>query len=78
MADVSTSTYQDKVVMYFVDGDTRTLNISNPTATSLQYADLEEWMQVNQPVIGDKNGAAFGKISSATRVSTEKTYIDIR
>lgn len=79
MADVTTSSSDLKVEAYFVDGDTRTITIKNPRAdlTEENIKDLQTFMQTNQPVLGDKLQAAFGKITKATIVKTESTYLDI-
>lgn len=79
MADVSTTTSELKIEQYFVDGDTRTITLKNP-ATNITTADIESlqtFMQTNQPLIGDKMGAAFGKIMTVTRTDKQATYLDI-
>lgn len=79
MADISTTTNELKIENYFVDGDTRTITLKNPAATvdSAAIADLQTWMQTNQPILGDKLQAAFGKITKVTSVGTQTTYLDI-
>lgn len=79
MADTSTTTRELKIDQYFVDGDTRMITLKNPssTLTSAKIQALQTWMQTNQPLIGDKLGAAFGKITSATVVSKTELVLDI-
>ena len=79
MADVLVTTNELKIENYFVDGDTRTITLKNPSpsVSSSDIAELQTWMQTQQPIIGDKLGAAFGKIVSATKISTTQTYLDI-
>lgn len=79
MADVIKTSSVLKTKFYFVDGDDRTVNIKNPKSalTSTDIQNLESWMQTNQPLVGDKMGAAFGKIMSATRIDTTTRELDI-
>ena len=77
MADTLTTTNTLKISMGFVDGDTRTITLKNPSTTMVSgdIEALETWMLSNQPVIGDKWGGTFAKIASATKVNT--TVLDI-
>lgn len=79
MADTRTTTSECKIKMYFVDGDDRILTLKNPKSnmTSADITSLQTWMQTNQPVIGDKLGAAFGKIISATNIEKVEIQYDI-
>lgn len=79
MADVTTTSDELKIKMYFVDGDDRILTLKNPaaTVTADTMSALNTWMQINQPVIGDKMGAAFGKIITATKISKQSAELDI-
>lgn len=79
MADTSTTTRECRIKMYFVDGDDRMLTLKDPKANiaSSDIASLQTWMQTNQPVVGDKLGAAFGKIISATKITKVETAYDI-
>lgn len=79
MADTSTTTHELKINQYFVDGDTRMITLKNPSAniTSAQIEALQTWMQTNQPVVGDKLGAAFGKITSAIVATQTELVLDI-
>lgn len=79
MADITTNSNELKIDMYFVDGDTRKITLKNPADSigSAQISALQTFMQTNQPLIGDKMGAAFGKISKATKIVTNSTALDI-
>lgn len=79
MADVLVNSSELKIKMYFVDGDDRVLALKNPAsniATS-DITELQTWMQTNQPVVGDKLGAAFGKIMQATVINKSEVQYDI-
>lgn len=79
MADIRTTTSELKIVAYFVDGDTRNITLKDPKSnvTSTEIENLQTWMQTNQPVLGDKMGAAFGKIQKATTTTKVEISLDI-
>lgn len=79
MADITVNSNELKIETYYVDGDTRNITLKNtdPTLTSAQIEDLQTWMQINQPIVGDKNGAAFGKINKATKIQKTQIALDI-
>lgn len=79
MADVVTTTRTFEATMYFVDGDTRAFQIKRPKAdmTTADAQALQTWMQVNQPLIGDKTGAAFGRFQRAVIVNKATTDLDL-
>lgn len=77
MADPQITTSEDlRIETYFVDGDTRTFTLKNPKAQIAEsdIASINSMIQTNNLLIGDKTGATFGKITSATRVT--KTTIN--
>ena len=78
MAVVKTA-YNLVIETVFVDGDTRTLTIKNPRSTISQsdITDLNSYMQETNILIGDKDGATFGRIKKVTRRSSTTTYLDI-
>lgn len=78
MADVSSTSEQLKIENYFVDGDTRTITLKNPkqSITTSDIEELQAYMRANNIIVGDKMAGTFGKISSVTRVSETKTYLD--
>ena len=78
--DTATSTNELKIEYMFVDEDTRIQKIKNPRE-SLSKSDIEElnvWLQANNVVVGDKNGATFARIRKATKVETTKTELDLK
>ncbi len=79
MADVLTTTSSLKIETYFVDGDTRTITLKNPKSNiaTEQITNLQTMLQTKQVLIGDRSGAAFGKISTVTRVDETKAHLDI-
>lgn len=79
MADSVSSVSSLLIETLFVDGDTRTITIKNPTdnLTMNDFADLSSWLSNNQVLIGDRNGAAFSKIKQARNRSTTTLFYDI-
>ena len=80
MADVVINKTTLSMEMGFADGDTRTLNVENPnTAINLggQIKALGASMKTNQPVLGDKTGAAFTGFKSAKIVRATTTKLDL-
>ena len=63
-----------KVENLFVDGDTRTFTVKNPS-DSISTADiraLDNYMRDNNLLIGDKWGGNFGRIVEVKEVRTTK------
>ena len=79
MADVVKQTSTLKIDMLFVDGDTRTVTLKNPKANIAQseITSLQSFLQANNAIIGDKEGATFGSIMKATRITQATTELDI-
>lgn len=79
MADVMTAFNELKFEYQFVDGDTRIQTIKNPkeTITTEQIQELNSYIQANNLLVGDKNGATFGKIRTVTKVSGTTTKLDL-
>lgn len=79
MADITTTSNELKIETYYVDGDTRNITMKNTaqSVTSAQIESLQTWMQINQPIVGDKTGAAFGKINKATKIQKTQVALDI-
>lgn len=63
----------------FVDGDTRTITLTNPKSNiaESQITSLEAFMQANNIIIGDKAGGTFGKITKVTSRSKTSTTLDL-
>ena len=79
MADTTKTTEELKIETLFVDGDTRSFNVKNPKSeiTSAQISSLNEYMQTNNILVGDKYGGRFGKISSVKRVAKTTVTLDL-
>ena len=80
MADVTKQSTELKIDYLFVDEDTRLQKIKNPRddITSDDIAELNAWLQANNIVVGDKTGATFARIKSATRATITKTTLDLK
>ena len=67
MADKTVTTRELKLDSYFADNDTRMLTIDNPSANlaKLNIKTFEAYCVTNQPILGDKGGAAFVRFNSA-------------
>lgn len=78
MADIVSTSESLKIDNYFVDGDTRTITLKNPRGgiSTADIEDLQSFMRTNNVIVGDKMAGTFGKISSVTRVTEERTYLD--
>ena len=79
MADVRTDTTSLKIEALFVDGDTRTITLKNPkqTITASEINNLQNFMQANNVIIGDRYAGTFGRIETVTRVTEQRTAIDL-
>lgn len=79
MADIRTNTESLKIEGLFVDGDTRTITLKNPKSeiTSSEIIALQTFMQANNVIIGDRYAGTFGRIESVTRVTEQRTAIDL-
>ena len=78
MADVLTSEPVLLIENLFVDGDTRTITLKNPksTITQSEITELNTFCQTNNILIGDKEGANFGRITKVTRRVTNERKLD--
>ena len=63
----------------FRDGDTRVINLSNPRSDILasEIENLEEFMQTEKIIIGDKQESEFWKIEKAIKRKTTTVYLDL-
>lgn len=79
MADTQTNTESLKIEGLFVDGDTRTITLKNPKTeiTSSEILNLQNFMQANNIIIGDRYSGTFGRIESVTRVTEQRTVLDL-
>lgn len=79
MADIRTNTESLKIEALFVDGDTRTITLKNPKSsiTTSEILSLQTFMQVNNVIIGDRYEGTFGRIEAVTKVTEQRTSIDL-
>jgi len=80
MADKTSTTNTVQLFAEFADGDTRTVNVDNPSsADSIGAAvyELQTFLQNNNVLIGDKAGAAFLRFRYANNVIKTKTVLDL-
>ena len=79
MADVVKTSRSLIIENAFVDGDTRSVTLKNPRSdiTESQITDLNSFLQETNILIGDKDGATFGRIRKVTRRNSTTTYLDI-
>ena len=79
MADVVKTSRSLIIENVFVDGDTRSVTLKNPRSdiTESQITDLNSFLQETNILIGDKDGATFGRIRKVTRRNSTTTYLDI-
>lgn len=79
MPDIKSSTTETlKIDCLFIDGDTRVMTLKDPRADlqSDDIAELNSYMQQKGIIIGDKYGASFLRINTATRVVKQKRTIE--
>ena len=79
MADVVKTSRSLIIENVFVDGDTRSVTLKNPRSdiTESQITELNSFLQETNILIGDKDGATFGRIRKVTRRNSTTTYLDI-
>lgn len=79
MADIRTNTESLKIEGLFVDGDTRIITLKNPKSsiTTSEILALQTFMQANNVIIGDRYEGTFGRIESVTRVTEQRTVVDL-
>lgn len=79
MADTQSTTYNLKLDLMFVDEDTRALTLKNPRndLTSQAISELDTYLKQHNTIVGDKTGATFGKIKTATKVTKQEVQYDI-
>ena len=79
MADVVKTSLSLIIENVFVDGDTRSVTLKNPRSdiSESQITELNSFLQETNILIGDKDGATFGRIRKVTRRNSTTTYLDI-
>lgn len=79
MPDSILTTNTLKIENMFVDGDSRTITLKNPS-NSISRDDitaLNTFMQTNNVIIGDKYGGTFGRIARVTKINQTRRTLDI-
>lgn len=79
MADTVQNTETLKIDNLFVDGDTRVITLKNPKQ-NISVSDinaLQNFMQANNVIVGDRYEGTFGRIESVTRVTEQRTSLDL-
>lgn len=79
MADAVSTGRELKIETMFVDGDTRTFNVKSPKSNIAQsdIANLNQYMQTNNILVGDKYGGRFGKITLASTIDKTTVNLDL-
>ena len=79
MADVVKTARNLIFETVFVDGDTRSITLKNPRSdiSQSEITEFNTFLQENNMLIGDKDGATFGRIKKVTHRETTTTYLDI-
>lgn len=82
MADTQTITKELKIELLFNDTDTRIITLKNPkdTITTAEIQTLNTEMLnggTNTLLISDKTGATLNRITKVTKISQNKTNLDI-
>lgn len=79
MDDTVTSAIYLQIEFGFVDSDARKVNYPNPSPglTSDDVAELDSWIQQNQPIISSKSRASSTGINSAIKVESTKYKFDL-
>ena len=79
MADRTKTESVLNIECVFLDGDTRTITLKNPRSnvSSSEIETLENFMETNQIIIGDRDSSDFRKIKRAVMRYTTTTYLDL-
>lgn len=79
MSDAVTYTNDLRFEALFIDGDTRTFSVKNPKATirDSDIVALNQYMQTNNILVGDKYGGRFGRILEATKINRTTVSLDL-
>lgn len=79
MADTTSTSNELKMEALFVDGDTRTFSVKNPKANIAQsdISALNNLMQANNILVGDKYGGRFGRLTYASKVNKTTVNLDL-
>lgn len=79
MADTVKTTSILKIDNDFVDGDTRSFSLKNPKSgiSANDITALNQFLQMNGVLVGDKYSATFLRISKASVINKTQTTLEI-
>ena len=79
MADIIKTASLLNIECVFLDGDTRTITLKNPRSniSASDIETLENFMETNQIIIGDRDSSDFRKIKKAVKRETTTRYLDL-
>ena len=79
MADIIKTATLLNIECVFNDGDTRTITLKNPRSniSASDIETLENFMETNQIIIGDRDSSDFRKIKKAVKRETTTRYLDL-
>ena len=79
MADIIKTASLLNIECVFLDGDTRTITLKNPLSniSASEIETLENFMETNQIIIGDRDSSDFRKIKKAVKRETTTRYLDL-
>ncbi len=79
MSDKVKTSNELAIECLFLDGDTRTITLRSPRSdiSASDIQNLEEFMQTEKIIIGDKQESEFWKINKAVKRETTTTYLDL-
>lgn len=79
MADTIKTSNDIIIDTMYVDGDTRKITLKNPKETipASVIESIGSYLATSQVLIGDKTGAAFGRINTATKRAKTTTTLDL-
>ena len=79
MADTIKTSIVLNIECAFLDGDTRTITLKNPSSniSSSDIENLETFMQENNIIIGDRYSSDFRRIKKAVKRETTTQYLDL-
>ena len=79
MADIIKTASLLNIECVFLDGDTRTITLKNPRSniSASDIETLENFMETNQIIIGDRDSSDFRKINKAVKRETTTRYLDL-
>ena len=79
MADTIKTASILNIECVFLDGDTRTITLKNPSVniSSSDIENLNTFMKNNSVIIGDRDGSEFRKIRKSVVRHSTTSYLDL-